>query len=54
MICKECGKEFEISEGEEKFYKDKGLEKPKRCQECRVKRRIERENRFGFSKKTNI
>ncbi len=33
--CVQCGKEFYLSEGEIKFYKDKGLTLPKRCKECR-------------------
>jgi hypothetical protein len=33
--CVQCGKEFDLSEGEIKFYKDKGLTLPKRCKECR-------------------
>ena len=34
-VCKQCGKEFELSEGEIRFYEKKGLELPKRCQQCR-------------------
>jgi len=34
-ICKQCGKEFELSESEIGFYKGKGLELPKRCKACR-------------------
>lgn len=34
-ICKQCGREFELSESEISFYKSKGLELPKRCQACR-------------------
>lgn len=40
--CKECGKDFEITEGEQKFYKDKGWDLPKRCMECRKVRRTAR------------
>lgn len=36
-ICKQCGKEFELSESEISFYKSKGLELPKRCKSCRDK-----------------
>ena len=49
--CKICGKEFVITEGELQFYKDRGLQEPKRCEECRpaarkdeialLKRRVE-------------
>ena len=44
MKCKECGNEFELTEKEKKFFIDKGLELPKRCKECRLRRRAEREN----------
>ena len=40
--CKECGKEFSISAEEEQFYISKRLELPKRCRECRIKRRKDR------------
>lgn len=33
--CKQCGKEFELSGGEIKFYKSKNLNLPNRCKECR-------------------
>ena len=35
-ICKECGKKFEITEGEAEFFRNKGLDLPKRCKECRA------------------
>lgn len=37
--CKQCGKEFEISNSEIEFYKSKNLSIPKRCKECRNKNR---------------
>ncbi len=37
--CKNCGAEFELGEGEISFYKSKGLSLPKRCAECRRRRR---------------
>lgn len=33
--CKQCGKEFEITESEAEFFRSKGLNLPKRCKECR-------------------
>lgn len=30
-----CGKEFEITDNEQEFYRENGLELPKRCHECR-------------------
>lgn len=37
--CKDCGKEFYMTYKEVHFYKDKGLSLPKRCKECREKRK---------------
>ena len=40
IICKDCGKEFIFTVGEQEFFKDKGYDhEPKRCIECRRKRR---------------
>lgn len=37
--CKECGTEFEILESEQAFFKNKGLQIPKRCKACRDARK---------------
>lgn len=43
LVCKECGKEFIFSEGEQQFYKEKGFENdPVRCAECRKARKQNR------------
>jgi len=43
LICKECGKEFVFTEGEQAFYKEKGFEnEPVRCPRCRKARKQER------------
>lgn len=34
-ICKECGQEFELTQGEINFYNSKNLALPKRCKKCR-------------------
>lgn len=37
IVCKECGKEFTFTVGEQEFYKQQGFEnEPVRCQECRA------------------
>lgn len=33
--CKQCGKEFELTQSEIDFYNSKNLSIPKRCKECR-------------------
>ena len=38
--CKDCGKEFYMDFREVHFYEEKGLNLPKRCKECREKRKI--------------
>lgn len=36
LICKECGKEFVFTAGEQEFYASKGFEnEPQRCKACR-------------------
>lgn len=36
ISCIDCGKEFVWTDGEQKFYCDKGLQNPpKRCKECK-------------------
>ncbi|MFO8144135.1 MAG: zinc-ribbon domain-containing protein [Candidatus Syntrophosphaera sp.] len=36
LICKDCGNEFVFTEGEQEFYKEKGLvNEPQRCPDCR-------------------
>lgn len=36
LICKDCGKEFVFTAGEQEFYAEKGFSnEPQRCKECR-------------------
>lgn len=56
-ICKDCGKEFELSSGEIEFYNSKNLTLPKRCKECRDKNKKEdiiQENKSDNAKETNL
>lgn len=42
LVCKDCQAEFIFTAGEQAFYKEKGLDnEPKRCKECRIKRKNE-------------
>ena len=35
IVCRDCGKEFLFTEGEQAFYKEKGFDnEPVRCVEC--------------------
>lgn len=35
LECKNCGKQFTFSIGEQRFYDEKQLSSPTRCKECR-------------------
>lgn len=42
--CKDCGDKFTIEESEARWFEEKGMTLPKRCAECRKKRKAERES----------
>ena len=51
LVCKDCGKEFIFSAGEQEFYSSKGFEnEPVRCRDCRDKRKRTRDG-FGEPRK---
>jgi len=39
--CVACGRKFTWSDGEQRFYRERGLVQPKRCPSCRAQRRSE-------------
>jgi ssDNA-binding Zn-finger/Zn-ribbon topoisomerase 1 len=46
LVCKDCGKDFVFTVGEQEFYKEKGFDNdPVRCPECRKARKQQRNNR---------
>ena len=40
-----CEQQFELTEGEEKFFIDKGLTIPKRCKPCRQRKKQQAQER---------
>lgn len=40
--CVKCGRDFTWTEGEQRFFRDRNLNQPKLCQECRAQRNNER------------
>lgn len=42
LVCSDCRKTFIFEEGEQRFYKMRGLTPPKRCPNCRSKRKHRR------------
>ena len=40
LTCRDCGREFVFTSGEQEFYQSRGLmHEPRRCPECRTARR---------------
>ena len=40
LVCKDCGKEFTFTAGEQAFYAERGFEnEPQRCKPCRDARK---------------
>jgi hypothetical protein len=45
LTCVDCGKEFIFTEKEQEFYKKMNFtNEPKRCKECRDKKKAEKRN----------
>jgi len=45
LVCKDCGKEFVFTAGEQEFYAEKGFQnEPVRCKDCRSSRKTTRSN----------
>lgn len=52
--CRQCGKEFTLTDGEIDFFKGKGLELPSRCADCRKKNKAARNAPAADGKKNPI
>ena len=48
LECVECGKAFEFSVDDQEFYAKKGYSSPKRCPECRAKRKANSNQGGGY------
>jgi len=46
--CVECGREFVWTDGEQQYYKERGLTPPKRCKDCRSQRAQTRSHSAGI------
>jgi len=48
LTCRDCGREFVFTSGEQEFYQSRGLmNKPGRCPECRAARKQQRGDSGG-------
>lgn len=52
--CKQCDKEFVLSDSEIKFFNDKNLELPKRCNACRKENKNNKEYNIDSSKRETV
>lgn len=43
LKCKDCGKDFIFSDGEQKFFAERNYTEPKRCKPCRDKAKQKRD-----------
>ena len=43
--CVQCTEQFELTDEQIDWFKNKGMTPPKRCEECRAKNRAEKEQR---------
>jgi len=52
LVCRDCGREFIFTVGEQEFYSSRGLlNEPGRCPDCRLARRRERSGGYGGSRR---
>jgi CxxC-x17-CxxC domain-containing protein len=49
LACRDCGKEFSFTAGEQEFYETKGFSEPTRCPDCRAARKASRDGSSGGS-----
>jgi hypothetical protein len=47
ITCTECGNEFNFSAEEQDFYNERGFQEPKRCKDCRERRKRQRSDQGG-------
>jgi DNA replicative helicase MCM subunit Mcm2 (Cdc46/Mcm family) len=48
LTCQDCGEEFIFTAGEQEFFEEKGFDEPRRCKECRDKKKAEKRGRGSF------
>lgn len=48
LTCRDCGKTFTFTAGEQEFYASRGFSEPLRCGQCRAERKVGRDS-GGYS-----
>jgi len=47
LTCNDCNEDFIFTAGEQDFFEEKGFDEPKRCKDCRDRKKSEKRN-SGF------
>ncbi len=47
LTCKDCGNDFEFTQKDQDFFKEKGFDPPKRCKPCREVNKRARQSQGG-------
>ncbi len=48
VTCRDCGKQFTFTAGEQEFYAARGFSEPTRCPDCRAARKSSRDSGSGY------
>jgi CxxC-x17-CxxC domain-containing protein len=49
LTCRDCGRAFTFTSGEQEFYASRGFSEPTRCPDCRAQRKSDRQSGGGSS-----
>ncbi len=47
LLCTDCHKSFDFTEGEQEYFSRSGLTIPKRCPECRATRKQNKQRAYA-------
>jgi CxxC-x17-CxxC domain-containing protein len=47
LVCRDCGREFTFTEGEQEFFSSRGYSEPQRCPDCRAAKKAARSSGGG-------
>ena len=50
ITCRDCGKQFTFTAGEQEFYATRGFSEPSRCPDCRAARKSGRDSGSDYSR----
>jgi CxxC-x17-CxxC domain-containing protein len=48
LTCRDCGRAFTFTSGEQEFYASRGFSEPTRCPDCRAQRKANRDGSSSY------